>query len=148
MSLKTSFVVACVCVVTIMFLSCVDVPSTGPEFPDFRSQTRFINAAVEVGTVDLLLEPTSGAGLSSFATINFQDDTGYMDVAAGSRKMAIQVGGANVDADITSLGIASDGKVTILILPKSQPVETNLWCACFHEPVSKLIPQQSLFLSF
>ncbi|MFQ5706315.1 MAG: DUF4397 domain-containing protein [bacterium] len=116
MSLKSIFVVACLCVVTLGVLSCADVPSTAPEIPDFRTQTRFINAYPGAASVEILLEPTSNAGLNSFATVDFQGDTGYQDVPAGNRKMKLQS-----DPDTTSIGLESDGKITIVVMPKGAP---------------------------
>lgn len=119
MSLKTIFAVVCVSVVTIGLLSCADVPSTGPEFPDFRTQSRFINA-VPGGSAVLLLEPTSNAGLSSFATLDYQGDTGYKDVAAGNRKLKLQA-----DPDTTTLSFSTDAKLTLLILPRAKDTDAR-----------------------
>ncbi|MFQ5772085.1 MAG: hypothetical protein ACE5HX_16230, partial [bacterium] len=120
MSLRSTFAVACTSVIALALLSCADVPSTAPEFPDFRAQTRFINAYAAMPSVEILLEPSSGAGLSSFATLDFQGDTGYRDVAAGNRRLKLQS-----DADTSSLGLESDGKLTVLILPKAQPTDAR-----------------------
>lgn len=119
MSLKTIFAVVSVSVISIGLLSCADVPSTGPEFPDFRTQSRFINA-VPGGSVVLLLEPTSKAGLSSFATLDYQADTGYKDVAAGNRMLKLQS-----DPDTTTLSFETDGKLTVLILPKAKATDAR-----------------------
>lgn len=120
MSIKAIFTVISISVIMMGLLSCADVPSTAPKFPDFRTQTRFIHAYSAMPTVEILLEPTSGAGLSSFASLDFQNDTGYRDVAAGNRLVKLQS-----DPDTTALGLESDGKLTILILPKAQQTDSR-----------------------
>lgn len=117
MRLRSILAMTCVCLVAIGLLSCSDVPSTAPEFPDFRTMTRFINAASDVGDVEIILQPTVGADFTSFGTVPFQENTPYMDIPAGNRIAAIRVGGATVDT--TNFSLSSDGKITVLVLPAS-----------------------------
>jgi len=113
MSFKTSLVVICLGVITAAFLGCVDVPSDSPEFPDFRTQTRFINADPDLGTAQIMLEPTQDAGLQSFASVAFQEDTGYRDVAAGTRRAKVAA-----DPDTASLSLQSDAVNTVMLFPR------------------------------
>lgn len=113
MSFKTFLVVLCLGVVTTAFLSCVDIPSEGPEFPDFQSQTRFINAAPELGTAQVMLEPTVGTGLQQFATLAFQDATDYQDIPSGDRLAKVAS-----DADTGSVGLQADEVATVILFPR------------------------------
>ncbi len=119
MQLKTILGLVSVGMGALALLSCVDLPSTAPEFPDFRSQTRFINA--ETGQVSVLLEQTVGAGLSSFAAnIDPQGDTGYRDVPAGDRLVKLAA-----DPDTTLLAVNADAKLTVVIFPRAAVSETR-----------------------
>lgn len=123
MRLRSILAMTCVCLVAIGLLSCSDVPSTAPEFPDFRTMTRFINAASDVGDVEIILQPTVGADFTSFGTVPFQENTPYMDIPAGNRIAAIRVGGATVDT--TNFSLSSDGKITVLVLPKASDMDSR-----------------------
>jgi hypothetical protein len=111
MQLKTILGLVSVGLGALALLSCVDL-GTPPEFPDFHSQTRFINA--ETSQASVLLEPTVGAGLSSFATIDPQGDTGYRDVPAGDRLVKLAA-----DPDTTLLAVNADAKLTVVIFPRA-----------------------------
>ncbi len=106
MSLKTLPMVMCL-VLTVAFLGCVDVPSNAPEFPDFRTQTRFIQASASLGAASVTVDGVSAA------SVDYQSASAYMDIAAGNRLML--VGG---DAVATSLALEADGKITVVIFPK------------------------------
>lgn len=106
MSLKTLLVVMCL-VLTVAFLGCVDLPSDGPEFPDFRTQTRFIQADASLGTASVTVDGASAA------SVDYRSASAYMDIAAGNR--SVEVSG---DGSATSLALEADGKITVVIFPK------------------------------
>jgi hypothetical protein len=124
MSFKTLLVVVSVCLVALAIFSCADLPTTAPQFPDFRSQTRFINAVPS--QVNVMLEPTSEAGLSAFATLDAQGATGYQDVAAGERRAKLAV-----DPDTTRFSINADAKATVVVFPRT--ANTDLRFRVFQE---------------
>ncbi|NIV95496.1 DUF4397 domain-containing protein [candidate division KSB1 bacterium] len=107
MSLKTTLVVACLCVVTTVFLGCVDLLTESPEFPDFRTETRFIQADPALGSTQIMVDG------SAVGTVDFQSATNYMDLPAGSRQMQVQG-----DPEPVSVALESDAKVTVVVFPR------------------------------
>ncbi|NIV94892.1 DUF4397 domain-containing protein [candidate division KSB1 bacterium] len=120
------------CTLLLFLAGCSDVPSTAPEFPDFRTQTRFINVAVDVGDVELFMELAAETGdFSSLASIEMEGNTSYMDLPAGNRRLFVTSGGTMVDEDTTRLSLETDAKTTIVVLPK--PTAADRRFANFRE---------------
>lgn len=112
MPLKTIFVVTCFSAVLLGLLGCSDLPTTQPEFPDFRSETRFINATGS--SADVMYEPTTAAGLSQSVTVASAEASGYLDIPAGTRQMKLPA-----DPDTASISIGADAKTTVVVLPRT-----------------------------
>lgn len=117
MSLRSMIAVGCTILIALFLISCADVPSTAPEFPDFKAQVRFIHAASDLGDVELLVQETVGAGFTSKGTLSFQGSLGYFEIPAGNRQFTLRSGGSDISTE--QLAIESDGKITILILPST-----------------------------
>jgi len=112
MSLKNLIVVAGLVLVTTIYVGCVDVPDKAPEFPDFRTQTRFIQADPALGSAQITVD---GSGV---ATVNYQEASEYLNLPAGNRVMA-------VSGETQSVALESDGKVTVVVFPKESPTATR-----------------------
>jgi hypothetical protein len=68
-----------------IWVACVDVPSgpgTNPN-PDFRSMARFVNLAPTKPAGSINVD-----GVATGASMNYLGNTGYLDVAAGSRSLS------------------------------------------------------------
>ncbi|RMD95316.1 MAG: DUF4397 domain-containing protein [Calditrichaeota bacterium] len=133
MKQKLFFCLNSLCLIIFGFYGCADVPSSAPEFPDFRTQTRIIHAASDLGEVDVIVQPTVGADFTSLGSLSFQGNTDYLDIPAGNRVFALRSGGTIIDS--SSIALESDGKLTLLLLPKAKA----------NEPRFKLFKERRIF---
>lgn len=114
MSLKRGLAVLCIAAMALGPLGCVDVPSTGPQLPDYRSVYRFIYAANDANPGQLLVDG------SSVGTLNVGQATAYLDLPAGSRRLAV------AGKDTVSLALVTDRKGTVLVFTKAGVVRSFL----------------------
>jgi hypothetical protein len=78
-----------------IWVACVDVPSgpgTNPN-PNFRSMARFVNLAPTKPAGSINVD-----GVATGSSMNYLDNTGYLDIAAGSRSLTFGTSTAVVQA--------------------------------------------------
>ena len=86
---------------------CADVPSTGPTPPDLRSEFRFVNAAPDLGSVQVSVDGVAEG------TLDFTGSTAYKNYPAGSRAITLSNGEAQFVA------MTTDFRGTIAFLPSA-----------------------------
>jgi hypothetical protein len=123
-----------------LLVSCADVPSTGPDIKDQRALYRFINGAVDLANVTVTVDGSSVGALA------YQANTSYLDLPAGSRKVAL----SSSAADTARIAMDSDRKGTVVILPKIGTAERgfiNIRERRVFDPVGSATAAQVQFLN-
>jgi len=93
------------CTSAALLLSCADVPSTGPDTPEVLSEFRFVHAAPELGSVQVMVDGASQGDLT------FANSLAYKQFPAGSR----QVGLSNGESQFVAM--STDLRGTVALLP-------------------------------
>ena len=92
---------------TAWLAGCADVPSTGPEPPQYKAQFRFIHAAADLGNVGVAVD---GA---TVGTVDFRGVTPYGEFPAGSRVATLSNG------DTLRIAMPPERRGSILLLPRA-----------------------------
>ena len=109
MSLKRGFAILCIAAMALGPLGCVDVPSTGPQLPDYRSNFRFINAASDASPGQLFIDGKSQGSLT------LSQATAYLDLPAGSRQLVVA---GNATRDTVTKAFVTDRRGSVLLFTK------------------------------
>lgn len=83
--------------------SCVDVPSSGQLPPDYHALARFVNVATDAAGGPVTVDATTAT------TLNFGDNSDYIDFLAGGRNMGFS-------GDVQSIDLRSNSQNTILVM--------------------------------
>lgn len=101
------------------YWGCVEIPSEGQTAPNYISEFRFIYTDPALPTVTVHY-----ADGPSFTTFNdlpagtFGMSSAYFTFFAGGKKILIDVGGAAVDPDTSSLTFSPDERGTVVVVPR------------------------------
>ena len=104
MRFKVTTVILSVLVLSVWLISCVDVPTNGPDVPDFRSSFRFFSAAEDLGSVDVSVDG------QSIGSLSFMGEIAHQDFPSGSR--VVTLGSEELRVPMTF-----DEKATIVVFP-------------------------------
>ncbi len=88
-----------------LLLGCADVPSTGPTPPDLRAEFRFVNAAPELGNVQVSVDGVARG------SIDFAGNLNHQSYPAGSRSVALSNG------ETQFVAMPTNARGTVVLLP-------------------------------
>lgn len=87
-------------------MGCADVSSTGPTPPEFNSEYRFLNAAPDLGSVNIAFDLGPAVSGLDFATAN-----SHQAYPSGNRLAVLS------NSDSLRVAFTSDQRATVVILP-------------------------------
>ena len=105
MSIKQIAVMLMTVVAAAMLAGCADVPSTGPEVPDFKAEYRFVHAAGDLGSVEISVDGVAQG------TVDFTGNLSYKEFPAGNREVALSSG------ENQPISMPTNQRGTIVVLP-------------------------------
>lgn len=105
MSTRIIKVIVSMCAFTALLMSCADVPATGPQPPEVRSEFRFVHAAPDLGNVQVAVDGATQGDLA------FGTSLSYKSFPAGSREVALSNG------EKQFVAMSTDLRGTVALLP-------------------------------
>ncbi len=96
--------------IVLLAVGCADVPSTGPDVPDFKADFRFINAAPDAGSLNITVDNGHGASDVTISGLDVGSASAHMTFNAGNREVGLSTG------DNTTLSMEAEKRGSILIL--------------------------------
>lgn len=110
MKFITTTVMLTIMLMVAWLVGCTDVPTTAPDPIEVNSEFRFLNAAGDLNSVDLVFD--LGPNVSGLA---FQSTTDHATYPSGARV------GAASNGDTLRIAMTTDQRATVLILPLTNP---------------------------